>query len=79
MLQPEVEGFVLRGARERDLAQPSDAVGAPAPAPLGFVLLEMAEAMELVDIRWKVPAIVEVAREIESIDLSGVVLHGRRE
>lgn len=79
MLEPEVEDFVLGGTRERDLAQPADAVGAPAPAPLRLVFVEMAEAMELVDVRRKVAAIVGIAREIEAVDRGGVVVHGRRE
>jgi len=39
----------------------------------------MAEAMELVDVRRKIAAIVRIAREIEAIDRCSVVVHGRRE
>jgi len=48
-------------------------------APLRLVFLEVAEAMELVDVGREVSAVVGIASEIEAIDLGGVVAHGRRE
>src|SRR6266571_1016414 len=75
MLQPEVEHLVLRGPGERDLPQAADAVRAPAPAPFRLVLVEMTEAVELIDVRRQVAAIVGIPGEIEAIDLGGVITH----